>query len=228
MGLLNNMINIIGKGVAKGVSEVVEKAVKEAVKPAAAKFAEKQADLINEATKNVEAATESMKDAGTSLDEAGKAIDEAAAQTDAAQLKMGLEFLRENARRAAEEISKLEEEESLTDEELLAKWDELLPDFPKWNCGGNHYSFEKLDLGDDGEGYSFSLDAASASWIAYKAMLVADGFKMKYRSDTAFWYKEVDGRYPAVHLFHIDYDSCEIILYFYYETEAEIEAAKKL
>lgn len=34
MGLLNSMINILGKTVAQGVGSVVEKAVSEAVKPA--------------------------------------------------------------------------------------------------------------------------------------------------------------------------------------------------
>lgn len=210
MGLLNNMINIIGKGVAKGVSEVVEKAVSEAVKPAAAKFAEKQADLINAVTKNVETATES--------------VNEAASQVDQEQVKMAMEFLRKNAQTAAEEISKLEVEESLTDGEVLAKWDELLSDFPKWSCGGNHYDIDRLNE----ECISFSLDATYSSWIAYQAVLLAAGFRTKYRSETAFWYKEADGRYPAVHLFHTDDDACQMILYFYYETKEEIEEAKKL
>lgn len=190
MGLLGSMINIIGKGVAKGVSEIVEKKVTEAIEPAATKFAQKQAELIDSAAKNIESANEALKQAG-------------------------------------EEVEKLEIEHQETDEEVMARWETLLPDFPKWTCGGNHYNFEEEDI--DGQHYvRFNLSAAEASWIAYKAILISNGFRMKYRSDTSFWYKEADGRYPAIHLFHIDYDACEIQLIYYYETKEEIEQAASL
>ena len=115
----------------------------------------------------------------------------------------------------------------LTDEEVMAKLETLLPDFPKWDCGGNHFSIEEEDI--DGQRFiRFYASAAEMSWIAYKTKLIANGFRMKYRQDTATWYKEVEGRYPAVHLFHIDYDACEMQLVFYYETQKDIEEAAKL
>lgn len=222
MGLLNSMINIIGKGVAKGIGDIVEKTVTEAVKPAATKFAQKQADLIDSVTKNIE-------EANKSIQEAGEAAEQAAAQ-DPEQLKMAMEMLRRNAHKAAEEIEKAasESDATLTDEEVMAKWDTILPNYPKWTCGGNHFELEEDDLGDDGKCVRFYLNASEASWIAYQAILVANGFRTKYRGDTAFWYKEINGEYPAVHLFHIDGDACEIILIYYMETKEDILEASKL
>lgn len=234
MGLLNSMINILGKTVAQGVGSVVEKAVSEAVKPAATKLAQKQADLIESVTKNIESANESMKEvnesmksAGESMKEAGEALDQAVKQNPE-ELSAAMEFLRQNARRAAEEIKNLEVEETLTDEQVMAKWDELLPDFPKWSCGGNGFSFEEDDLGEDGKCVRFYLNAIEANYIAYYAILIANGFRQKYRSDTATWYKEVDGRYPAVHLFHVDDDACEMQLIYYFETRENILEASRL
>ena len=226
MGLLGSIINIIGKGVAKGVSDIVEKKVAEVVKPAATKFAEKQAELIENATKNIETANESMKQAGESLNQAGDSINEAVEQNPES-FRMAMEILRTSAEKAAAE-GKLElEEKELTDEEVMAKLETLLPDFPKWDCGGNHFSIEEEDI--DGQHFiRFYASAAEMSWIAYKTKLIANGFRMKYRQDTATWYKEVEGRYPAVHLFHIDYDACEMQLVFYYETQKDIEEAAKL
>lgn len=188
MGLLNSMINILGKTVAQGVGSVVEKAVSEAVKPAATKFAQKQADLIESVTKDID-----------------------------------------YARKAVEEIEKIEVDAAPTDEEVMARWDELLSDYPKWTCGGNGFSLEEDDLGDgSGKCVRFYLNAIEANYVAYRAVLAANGFRMKYRSDTATWYKEVDGRYPAVHLFHVDDDACEMELVFYMETRDEILEAARL
>lgn len=219
MGLLGSMINIIGKGVAKGVSDMVEKKVAEAIQPAATKFAQKQAELIDNAAKNIESANEALK-------QAGEEAENAAAQNPE-DLKMAMEFLRQNARKAAEELGKLEIEHKETDEEVMDRWETLLPDFPKWTCGGNHFSFEEENI--DGQHYvRFYLSAAEASWLAYQAKMIANGFRMKYRSNTSFWYKEADGKYPAIHLFHIDYDACEMELVYYYETKEEIEEAARL
>lgn len=226
MGLFGTILDIVGKGVAKGVSDIVEKKVAEAVKPAATKFAQKQAELIETATKNLEEANESMKQAGESLNQAGDSINEAVEQNPES-FRMAMEILRTSAEKAAAE-GKLElEEKELTDEEVMAQWDTLLPDFPKWDCGGNHFSMEEEDV-DGIHLVRFYLSAAEASWIAYKAVLIANGFRQKYRSQTDFWYKEVDGRYPAINLFHIDYDSFDMELIYYYETKQDIEEAAKL
>ena len=219
MGLLGSIMNIIGKGVAKGVSDIVEKKLAEAVKPAATKFAQKQAELIESATKNIETANETLKQAGESVNEAANQNPE--------DLKRAMEMLRQNAQRASEEISKLEEEKELTDEEVMAQWDTLLSDYPKWTCGGNHFSMEE-EVFDGIHMVRFYLSASEASWLAYQAILVANGFRTKYRGDTAFWYKEINGRYPAVHLFHIDGDACEMQLVYYSETQKDIEEAAKL
>ena len=217
MGLLNSLLGIIGKGVAKGVSDVVEKAVTEAVKPAATKFAQKQADLITSATK-------SMEDASQALQQAGTEAEKAAAQNPE-QVKMAMEYLRRNAQQAAAEIEKLEDEKPLTDEEVMAQWETLLPDYPKWQCGGNHFELEKDDLGDGETCIRFYLSAVEAYYIAYQAVLIANGFRPKFRGETDTWYKEVDGRYPAVHLFHVDDNECQMQLVYYNETREAIVSA---
>lgn len=226
MGLLGSIMNIIGKGVAKGVSDIVEKKVAEAVKPAAAKFAQKQAELIENATKNIETANESLKQSGESLNQAGDSINEAVEQNPES-FRMAMEILRTSAEKAAAEGKLDLEEKELSDDEVIAKIETLLPDFPKWDCGGNHFSIEEEDI--DGQHFvRFYASAAEISWMAYKTKLIANGFRQKYRSQTDFWYKEVEGRYPAVHLFHIDYDACEMQLVFYYETKQDIEEAARL
>lgn len=226
MGLFGSILNILGKGVAKGVSDIVEKKVAEAVKPAATKFAQKQAELIENATKNLEEANESMKQAGESTTQAVDAAEQAAAQNPDS-FKMAMEILRTSAEKAAAE-GKLElEEKEPTDEEVMAQWDSLLSDFPKWTCGGNHFRLEEDEV-DGIHMVRFYLSAAEASWIAYKAIMIANGFRQKYRSQTDTWYKEVDGRYPAINLFHIDYDACEMELIYYFETKKDIEEAAKL
>lgn len=219
MGLLSSILGIIGRGVAKGVSNVVENAVSEAVKPAAAKLAKKQADMIESVANDLESANKSLNEASAAADKAATENPE--------DLKRAVEMLRRSAEKASAEMQQELEEKQLTDEEVMAQWETLLPDFPKWECGGNHFSLKK-ETYDDGEYINFQLNAADASWLAYRAVLVANGFKMKYRHDTAFWYKEMEGRYPAVHLFDIDYESGDLWLKYYYETKEEIEEAKKL
>ena len=220
MGLLGSIINIIGKGVAKGVSDIVEKKVAEAVAPAATKLAQKQAELIDTATKKVEATNESLK-------QSGEEVEKAAAENPES-FRMAMEILRTSAEKAAAE-GKLElEEKEPTDEEVMARWETVLPDFPKWTCGGNHFRMEEEDV-DGMHLVRFYLSAAEASWIAYKAIMVANGFRLKYRSQTDFWYKDAgDGRYPAINLFHIDYDACEMELIYYFETKEDIEEAARL
>lgn len=227
MGLLGSIINIIGKGVAKGVSDIVEKKVAEAVAPATTKLAQKQAELIENATKNIESANESMKQAGQSLNQAGDSVNEVAEQNPES-FRMAMEILRTSAEKAAAECKLELEEKEPTDEEVMARWETVLPDFPKWTCGGNHFRMEEEDV-DGMHLVRFYLSAAEASWIAYKAIMVANGFRLKYRSQTDFWYKDAgDGRYPAINLFHIDYDACEMELIYYFETKEDIEEAARL
>lgn len=220
MGLINSILGIIGKGLAKGVSDIVEKKVAEAVAPAATKLAQKQAELIETATKKVEATNESLK-------QSGEEVEKAAAENPDS-FRMAMEMLRTSAEKAAAE-GKLElEEKEPTDEEVMARWETVLPDFPKWTCGGNHFRMEEEDV-DGMHLVRFYLSAAEASWIAYKAIMAANGFRLKYRSQTDFWYKDAgDGRYPAINLFHIDYDACEMELIYYFETKEDIDEAAKL
>lgn len=226
MGLFGSIIDIIGKGVAKGVSDMVEKKVAEAVKPAATKFAQKQAELIETATKKIEDANDSLKQTSESMKQAGDTVEQAATQNPDS-FRMAMEILRTSAEKAAAEAQLDAEEKDLTDEEVMAQWETLLPEFPKWTCGGNHLRIEEEDI-DGMHIVRFYVSATEASWIAYKAKLIANGFRPKYRSQTDFWYKEAEGHYPAVHLFHIDYDACEMELYYYFETKEEIEEAAKL
>lgn len=221
MGLLNKMLNIVGEGLAKSASDALGKAVSEAVKPAAAKFAEKQADLINAVTRNVENAAESVR-------EAGETAANTAANTDPEQLKMAMEYLRKNAQMAADEISRIEDDEKPSDDEQLAKWETLLPEYPKWSCGGRDFDYDEYTYGenDSKKGIRFTLDGCEAYMIAYQAVLIANGFQPKWRNSSSnqVWYRQVGDRYPAV-FFDDMYDS-QVNLVFYDEDYKELENAR--
>lgn len=83
-------------------------------------------------------------------------------------MKMAMEYLRNNARMAADEVKNIQEEET-SDEDVLAKWETLLPDYPKWNCGGTDFSFEEYDA-DGKKGVMFCLDGCEAYVLAYKTL----------------------------------------------------------
>lgn len=75
----------------------------------------------------------------------------------------------------------------------LAKWDALLPQYPKWTLGGEIDLYE----GDRINGYpSVNLSASGvgrAELARYVELLRADGFVPVYSGDSDFYYKMVDG-----------------------------------
>jgi len=222
MGLLNRMLNIVTDSVAKGVGDTLQKAVTDAVKPAAEKFAKKQAELIDEVSKNVESTTEAMKSAGDS-------INEAAAQTNPEDIKAAMEYLRKNADNISKEIENIETEGPLNDEAFLANWDEHLSDFPKWDVGGDSFTLE--DLSEDAGVTTFRLHVrgVEANLRAYQAKLALNGFVPKWKTTTDCLYKEVNGRYPAMLVAQDDglnFEELSIEVIFYYDTAEEIKRAR--
>lgn len=75
----------------------------------------------------------------------------------------------------------------------LAKWDTLLPQYPRWTLGG------KVELDTNGEingqrAVSLHVSGAGAAQLTrYVEALKADGFIPVYDGDSDFYYKMVDG-----------------------------------
>lgn len=70
----------------------------------------------------------------------------------------------------------------------LAKWDTLLPQYPRWTLGGS------LDLEDYSGRVSVHVSGAGAAQLAkYVELLRADGFVPAYDGDSDIYYKMVDG-----------------------------------
>ncbi len=78
-----------------------------------------------------------------------------------------------------------------------ARWDELLPQYPKWTLGGE-VSVEARDAINGHPAVSVSVhggsDAQLGAWLGqYVALLRADGFVPFYGEDSDIYYKVVDG-----------------------------------
>lgn len=91
------------------------------------------------------------------------------------------------------------------DEDTMARWDEFLSAYPKWNCGGSGYNLERFD----GDRYMFAarfadFDAAKRAVEQYRASLRQSGFAPagQYPSEEHL-YKKTDGG-----CFHADTEHC--------------------
>ncbi len=90
----------------------------------------------------------------------------------------------------------LMEEQAQADKDaaVLAKWQELMPEFPVWSCGGKDFQIEQLD-GAIMFGAEFP-DSRSAEQAveAYRALVKSAGFKQEgqYPSDEHL-YKRING-----------------------------------
>lgn len=70
----------------------------------------------------------------------------------------------------------------------LAKWDALLPQYPKWTLGG------AVELDADGEAVRLHVGGAGTAQLGkYVELLKADGFVSAYSGDSDVYYKVVDG-----------------------------------
>ncbi len=99
-----------------------------------------------------------------------------------------------------------EQAQAERDAAVMADWDEKLPQYPKWNCGGKDFAIELMDGGYimfapnfDGE-----VNQAHAAVREYREILLQNGFKQA-------------GQYPSIeHLYkkengvcyHVDTEHC--------------------
>ena len=81
------------------------------------------------------------------------------------------------------------------DSAVLAKWDELLPWYPKWAFGGCNYEIN--ENGDDGRGninYLFEADGVNLSQLnQYVELLKQNGFIPAFSGSSSTYYKVIDG-----------------------------------
>ncbi len=81
---------------------------------------------------------------------------------------------------------------------VMAKWEEKLPNFPKWNLGGDEHSIEEIDGGYFAFYVRFNGDpnAAYAAMKQYREVLMQNGFRQA-------------GEYPSIeHLYKKAGDTC--------------------
>ena len=88
----------------------------------------------------------------------------------------------------------------------LARWDELLPVFPKWSCGGSDFNIEEYDPGTFifSAGFDGNVSAARRAVEEYRQLLLEHGFRQagQYPSMQQL-YKRVDGV-----VWHVDTENC--------------------
>ena len=90
--------------------------------------------------------------------------------------------------------------------DIMAQWEEKLPCFPKWTCGGTNYCIEEYDIGC----YGFSADfagnhiAAKEAVIAYRQLLLQNGFRQ------AGQYPNIDHLYKKIDsvVYHASTEHC--------------------
>ena len=81
-----------------------------------------------------------------------------------------------------------------------------MPQFPKWNCGGNNYNIEQYDVNTfvfsaDFDGNAF---AARQAVDSYRKYLVQNGFHQAGQyPNIEHLYKKVDGT-----VYHVDTEHC--------------------
>ncbi len=91
-------------------------------------------------------------------------------------------------------------------EAVMSEWDEKLPTFPKWNCGGCNYYIEQYDS----DNFMFSADfggnhfAAKQAVDQYRKYLVQNGFHQAGQyPNIEHLYKRIDGV-----VYHVDTEHC--------------------
>ena len=162
--------NIVGDAVSQGIGNALGKAVEKAVAPAAQRFANKQAEAIDDATRRTD---EAMQQTAAAMDKAQKDLDAAAAGEPVAVKAEGAPEgaapetrpLTEEERKQAQEASQAlkgfgmmfsgaiaqakkeaEEEEAkkkAAEEAIFTDWEKNLPAFPKWDVGGTNFELEE-------------------------------------------------------------------------------------
>ncbi len=89
-----------------------------------------------------------------------------------------------------------EQAQRAKDEAELNQWDTMLPQYPKWTCGGSEYNLEEYDPGVIyfSAGYNGDTNAAHRALEQYRQILIADGFRPagQYPSPGQL-FKRIDG-----------------------------------
>jgi len=88
---------------------------------------------------------------------------------------------------------------------VMAEWDQIIPMFPKWNCGGTNFDIEAY-----GEGVRFAADFEKNEYAArnavdnYRSLLLQNGFRPagQYPSDYQL-YNMIGGS-----CYHVDLEHC--------------------
>lgn len=89
-----------------------------------------------------------------------------------------------------------EQAAKLRDDAVMERWEQVLPQFPKWSCGGREFSLEECGLDEnDRPYYYFTAHGVNASNLAdYRTKLKQAGFRPagEYPSEDML-YKRIDG-----------------------------------
>ncbi len=99
-----------------------------------------------------------------------------------------------------------EQAKAAQDEAIMAEWDEKLPCYPKWNCGGCYFCLEEIDAGIFMFAPSFEGDhnAASAAVEKYRQLAMQSGFRQAGEYPNKYHlYNKINGV-----CYHIDTEHC--------------------
>lgn len=201
MGFLKNILtDAIGDGISKAVGKAVEKTVA----PAAERFAQKQAQAIDTASKNIE---QSINAAQTEVVNAADAVTEsavaatndlsAAAETgvapsapqreltpeekaqaaEAAQALKGLGTLFTGAMAMAKKEMEAERANKVADEAaIFDNWETNLGAYPKWDIGGEDFVLEELTPRNGHPAFCLHLTGRPFLVEMYASKLRSNGF----------------------------------------------------
>ncbi len=92
------------------------------------------------------------------------------------------------------------------DEAELAQWDVLLPQYPKWTCGGSKFNLEEYDPGIYSFSAGFNGDTVAARQAVdqYRQILQQNGFRQAGQyPDICHLYKKIDDK-----CYHVDMEHC--------------------
>lgn len=100
-----------------------------------------------------------------------------------------------------------EEQAQLAKDEVeLNQWDSLLPQYPKWNCGGSQFNLEEFEPGSIvfSAGFNGSSSAAHRAVEQYRQILLQNGFRQagQYPSKEQL-FKRIDGI-----VYNVDTEHC--------------------
>ena len=216
MGLLKN---ILSDAIGDSVSKAVGKAVEKAVAPAAERFAQKQAEALENASKKME---QSINEAGREVKDAADAVAESAAEAASAAKEAAAapqrELTEEEKARAAEaaealktlgslfsgavamakkEIEVEKANKNAAEKAVFDNWETNLGAYPVWDVGGEQFELEEITPMNGHPAFTLHLKGRPYLVELYAAKLRSDGFVAKgsrpddLNADT--YYKIIDG-----------------------------------